>query len=246
MLRGWKPGLDVESRTIFLGVQFEEMKARGSKERHRLGSRRVISGPVVASSAAAIPLPLQPPAFVTPNQYCIPPAAHRTGKAPWADGSFRMPKSHHPSNLDGSLAAACLPPARPVRGGGTACKVQAVHADPPVPCKPEALWPMGGRTWPLGCGRVAELGLLHINHLAKALTSVEQSPTMVQSAAAPRGARPAGFWAPLHLAQHCSRLLGACLSRTLLAAGPAFPPHFVGLRRGTYLFEMRKRSGRSC
>lgn len=130
--------------------------------------------------------------------------------------------------------------------GGTACKVQAVHADPPVPCKPEALWPMGGRTWPLGCGRVAELGLLHINHLAKALTSVEQSPTMVQSAAAPRGARPAGFWAPLHLAQHCSRLLGACLSRTLLAAGPAFPPHFVGLRRGTYLFEMRKRSGRSC
>ena len=49
------------------------MKARGSKERHRLGSRRVISGPVVASSATAIPLPLQPPAFVTPNQYCIPP-----------------------------------------------------------------------------------------------------------------------------------------------------------------------------
>ena len=59
-----------------------------------------------------------------PEPILHPPAAHRTGKAPWADSSFRMPKSHHPSNLDGSLAAACLPPARPVRGG-----------EPPARCK---------------------------------------------------------------------------------------------------------------
>lgn len=134
------------------------------------------------------PLLSSRPAFVTSNQYCIPfPPRTHTGKAPWTDGPFRMPKNHAP-NLNGSLAAACLPSSSTTHRGANRlrrCKLCMPTLPPPATRRP--LWPMGGRTWPLGCGRVAVLGRLQVRHLAKALLSVEQSPTALQSAAAPHG-----------------------------------------------------------
>lgn len=58
----------------------------------------------------------------------------------------------------------------------------------PPPCHSRASWPIGGRNWPLGCGRVARLVRLHVNHLANALSL--SRPPSEQSTTNPSNRRP--------------------------------------------------------
>jgi hypothetical protein len=122
----------------------------------------------VASTTGSHSPPLSSrPASVTSNQYCIPPrrtalARHRGPTSPLAC------RKHHPPNLSSFLAAACLPRARPLRGGQAGCRVASCACRRSRPLSP------GGRRgqWAAAPGRlaverVAAPGRLQVNHLAK-------------------------------------------------------------------------------
>lgn len=135
----------------------------GKARKGMLGNGRVISGGI--DTVRPVPSSLQPPRPATTTNIALPPAQEQA-------------RNHNPNS------ACRRPPTQSGRafwqqqacrraGHSEAVKLVAdgelVHADPPAPCHPETLWPMGGRNWPLGCGRVAVLGRLQVHHLANAL-----------------------------------------------------------------------------
>lgn len=174
------------------------MKA-GEAKNGSLGSGRVISDGGIKHR---VPFPSlsNRPGIVTSNQSCIrstPPRAQlRQGTmgqtSPLACRKNEEPPIH-PRNLDGSLAAACLTSAWPLRGGKAAAESQAVHADPPAPCHPKAN-AANGRPHLAAWLRAESLCWGDCRSItspvvAKGLSAVKPSPTAFQSAAAPAPGR---------------------------------------------------------